>query len=440
MYCTNFKFFGFILPLIRLRDVFLTFYSEISYDVNRNKCSHVSNCVIEINSDQRSVEPPNTSSRIFEENAFRNVNLLIKTERDENSDETIEMSKSKEKEENDEIPMVCIPVSQLTGICRNIQSINLEKNKNPKEYIANKNKCVQPISSNISNEKVDNDEKNTNITDGTDNIIPANVAGNKLNRQMTLDKWIPKKSKTDISKTAAHIKIKVTNKSYECKDCKKRFITKSSLNTHLKTHIEEKLFQCDYCQKRYRYKFDLNTHMRSHKDSSLSCSGCFRGFSKVIEKESHEKDCKRRRYECYLCNRDESKKKKFVTIKKSMIEKHFKTHTGEKPHQCDRCFKRFSTKYHLKTHTLLHTGKKPHRCDRCNKRFRTKSSLNEHFRTHTREKPYQCDHCFKRFRLNCILNEHIRIHTGERKYQCDRCKKGFITKSKLNRHIRIHYA
>ena len=48
-------------------------------------------------------------------------------------------------------------------------------------------------------------------------------------------------------------------------------------------------------------------------------------------------------------------------------------------------------------HERTHTGEKPLECDVCEKRFTTASTLVRHKRTHTGEKPYECDVCKKRF-------------------------------------------
>lgn len=70
--------------------------------------------------------------------------------------------------------------------------------------------------------------------------------------------------------------------------------------------------------------------MITHRDKNLFyCFGCFREFTQNTEKEAYEKECKYRRYECYICNRDENKKP-FVTKIKTYIKR--KMSTLEKGH------------------------------------------------------------------------------------------------------------
>ena len=176
----------------------------------------------------------------------------------------------------------------------------------------------------------------------------------------------------------------------------------------------------------------------------------------VAHKRTHTRE---KPYECDVCNKIFSQSGDLVV--------HKRTHTGDKPYECDVCNKRFSQSGNLAAHKRTHTGDKPYECDVCNKRFLQSGDLAVHKRTHTREKPCECDVWNKRFLHSEYLAVDKRTHTGDIPYECHiwntifsashsltrhkisahkgkqcfecaKCKKIFAERKGLKRHWRVH--
>ena len=61
--------------------------------------------------------------------------------------------------------------------------------------------------------------------------------------------------------------------------------------------------------------------------------------------------------------------------------------------------------------------------------FSQSSNLNKHYLTHTNEKPFKClwPNCNKCFKQSSNLNKHRLVHTGEKPFACDypQCNKRY---------------
>ncbi|EDV96497.1 GH16275 [Drosophila grimshawi] len=179
-------------------------------------------------------------------------------------------------------------------------------------------------------------------------------------------------------------KLGKEHKSYVCEFCGKLFDTISLLNTHRFTH-KDKLaqpFACEdpNCERRFSTKQLLKIHMMRHAGiKNYTCSYC--GVQKTTRTELKihlNYHTLERTYACHLCST--------VCYSSSNLNKHIRTiHERARNYLCRYCERAFIQPETRNQHELIHTGEKPHECVECGRRFRQKAALRSHYKIHARQ-------------------------------------------------------
>lgn len=140
----------------------------------------------------------------------------------------------------------------------------------------------------------------------------------------------------------------------------------------------------------------------------IVCQICDKLFTKRDNYESHiaTHEPSLRRHSCKICGLKFSYK--------STLNKHIRSHHTPNVypnHTCQICNKTYKANWLLKNHMeRIHEGIAQYKCDHkdCDKKFYKKCDLDKHKRSHSGERPYQCFACKQKFGQMSHLNRHER--------------------------------
>ncbi|XP_042890862.1 zinc finger protein 26-like [Penaeus japonicus] len=218
----------------------------------------------------------------------------------------------------------------------------------------------------------------------------------------------------DHSEYLDHFRTHMGGKTFSCPQCSYQTLVSSNFKRHIRIHTGEKPYFCPYCPYRSNekakviYKSVLGSDV-DHKpivwlsnDMRMSGAGEVAGARNIVI--NNRKIPKF--YHCPSCT--------FTSSNRSHFSDHYRTHTVKHFLQVWRdSDTQMLDGGGVAWNLNCRQARKVYNCTLCSYRTPSRSDIDKHIRTHTGEKPFSCPHCLYQTANKSNLKRHMRTHTAE---------------------------
>ncbi|XP_063545352.1 oocyte zinc finger protein XlCOF22-like [Cydia strobilella] len=245
----------------------------------------------------------------------------------------------------------------------------------------------------------------------------------KLSKEQVLEEMAAK-SKCD----------KYLRSVYKCEKCVKGFNFKDVMDNHMKKHSQESgTLKCEICAQYCPSGVSMRGHMKSHttRYKCKICGAVRISRQHLLEHYSIEHTFDANTYTCEQCS--------FTTKKRTVVQRHVKTHKVGKNLTCSVCGAGFNNMHALRMHVSRHDPAQRFNCPQCNMKFIYPSLLHRHMLSHSHRDHY-CVECDVTFKSLDNLKLHFKRAKKHRdpstyKYKCSQCDERFISPSSVLAHL-----
>ena len=241
------------------------------------------------------------------------------------------------------------------------------------------------------------------------------------------------------------------NKTYNCTDCKKTFMSVTNLKRHFTTRVHFNKVKKDNpnCNdSMIVVNGDQNIEIKymeiQQQQSGTSVTDLSEAEVVLIDKIDEElASIEPSTWNVMKIEQMSSMPFQTISSPLNIVSSTQSISSPDMPEEfrCNTCNKTFAKRCYFTQHNkTAHVGHKPYKCVKCGKKYHTQELLDDHMIKHGSDKPFKCEvpNCPKSFNHKTDLKRHSILHTTEKPHVCQQCGKGFVRKDHLQKHMGSH--